>query len=143
LSRLEQINYYAPLRATATLFGRLGLSGRSLVIAVPTLWLFVFFLIPFFVVAKISLSKAAISQPPFLPLYEWTSDGSLKFNVFFSNYQFLFSDPLYVNAYLNSIKIALISTIIALLIGYPIAYYIARSSESRRNILLMLIMPRQ
>jgi len=57
----------------------------------------------------------------------------------FSNYQFLFSDPLYVNAYLNSIKIALISTIIALLIGYPIAYYIARSSESRRNMLLMLI----
>jgi len=99
----------------------------------------VFFLIPFFVVAKISLSKATISQPPFLPLYEWTSDGSLKFNVFFSNYQFLFSDPLYVNAYLNSIKIALISTIIALLIGYPIAYYIARSSESRRNMLLMLI----
>jgi putrescine transport system permease protein len=112
-----QINHYAPLRATATLFGRLGLSGRRLVIAVPTLWLFVFFLIPFFVVAKISLSKATISQPPFLPLYEWTSDGSLKFNVFFSNYQFLFSDPLYVNAYLNSIKIALISTIIALLIG--------------------------
>lgn len=63
----------------------------------------------------------------------------LKFNVFFSNYQFLFSDPLYVDAYLNSIKIALISTIIALLIGYPIAYYIARSSESRRNMLLMLI----
>ena len=93
-----QINNYAPLRATATLLGRLGLSGRSLVIAVPTLWLFVFLLIPFFVVAKISLSKAAISQPPFLPLYEWTSDGALKFNVFFSNYQFLFSDPLYVNA---------------------------------------------
>jgi putrescine transport system permease protein len=76
LSRLEQeINRYAPLQATATLLGRLGLSGRSLVIAVPTLWLFVFFLIPFFVVAKISLSKAAISQPPFLPLYARSSES--------------------------------------------------------------------
>ena len=129
----------AAFRWTAALLSRLGLTGRALVIAVPTLWLLVFFLIPFIVVAKISLSEPAIARPPYLPLYEWTADGALLITLNFANYQFLLEDALYLNAYLSSIKIALISTIAALLIGYPMAYYIARSSESRRNLLLMLI----
>ncbi len=128
-----------PLRWTAAFLQRLGFSGRGLVIAVPTLWLLVFFLIPFFVVAKISLSEPAIARPPYLPLAEWGEDGQLLITLNFGNYQYLIDDALYYLAYLNSIKIALISTIFALLIGYPMAYYIARSHESKRNILLLLV----
>ncbi|MDB4073581.1 ABC transporter permease subunit [Ascidiaceihabitans sp.] len=117
---------------------RLGLGGRGLVIAIPVLWLLVFFLVPFLVVAKISLSEAAIARPPYLPIWEW-SDGFLNVNLNFGNYLFLFEDPLYLSAYLESIKIASISTFITLLIGYPMAYLIARSAPGKRNILLMLV----
>ena len=67
----ETIERVPPLRWTAGLLRWLGLDGRGLVIAVPLLWLLVFFLIPFLVVAKISLSEPAIAQPPYLPLVEW------------------------------------------------------------------------
>ena len=133
------IDAVAPLRWTAATVRRLGISGRGIVIAVPTIWLAVFFLIPFFVVAKISLSEAALARPPYLPIFEWTEEGSLAITLNFANYAFLLEDPLYITAYLNSIKVALISTGFALLIGYPMAYFIARSPESRRNILLLLV----
>jgi len=120
------------------LLGRLGLKGRILVIAIPTVWLLVFFLIPFLVVAKISFSEAAIARPPYLPIVEWV-DGFLRVNLNFGNYLFLLEDPLYVAAYLGSVKIAGVATIIALLIGYPMAYLIARSAPDRRNLLLMLV----
>ncbi len=135
----DMIDRVPPLRWTANLLQRLGLTGRGLVIAVPTLWLLVFFLIPFLVVAKISLSEAAIARPPYLPLYEWLEEGGLQIILNFSNYLFLWEDDLYIQAYLSSIKIAVVSTIFCLLIGYPMAYYIARSEESTRNILLMLV----
>jgi len=112
-----------PLRWTAALLKRLGLGGRSLVIAVPTLWLLVFFLIPFAVVLKISLSEALIARPPYAPLYEWDEEGRLLLTLNFGNYSYLWQDSLYVSAYLESIKIAAISTIFCLLIGYPMAYY--------------------
>ncbi len=128
----------APWRWTAAGLSRIGLDGRALVIAVPFLWLFVFFLIPFLVVAKLSLSEAAIARPPFLPLTEW--DGlRLILNLNFENYAYLWSDPLYVNAYIFSIRVAFVSAVIALLIGYPMAYYIARSPEPRRTLLLTLV----
>ncbi len=110
------------------------ISGRALVIAVPLVWLTVFFVIPFIVVLQISLTDAAIARPPYTPLFDgWTFMGDLE------NYSFLLSDPLYINAYLSSLKIALISTAFALLIGYPMAYYIARAEEPKRSLLLMLI----
>ncbi|WP_417543466.1 ABC transporter permease subunit [Marinobacter sp.] len=118
--------------------GRMGLKGRTLVIAIPTVWLLIFFLIPFLVVAKISFSVAAIARPPYLPIAEWV-DGFFRINLNFGNYLFLLEDPLYVAAYLGSVKIAGISTLIALLIGYPMAYLIARSEPGRRNLLLMLV----
>ena len=127
------------LRWTATVLERLGLSGRTLVIAVPTIWLLVFFLIPFLVVAKISLSEAAIARPPYLPLYEWLEEGGLQIILNFGNYLFLWEDSLYISAYLSSIKIAVVSTVFCLLIGYPMAYFIARSGEQMRNVLLMLV----
>lgn len=117
---------------------KIGFSGRGLVIAVPVFWLLLFFLIPFLVVAKISLSEAAIARPPYLPLWEW-EDGFLNITLNFGNYLFLLDDPLYMSAYIESVKIAAISTFITLLIGYPMAYLIARSSPDNRNILLMLV----
>jgi putrescine transport system permease protein len=130
-----------PLRWTAALLRRLGLDGRGVVIAVPLLWLLVFFLIPFLVVAKISLSEAAIAMPPYLPLFEW-DDGRAIVTLNFGNFAFLLDDPLYLNAYLSSLKIAFISAVIALFVGYPIPYYIARSPDSRRAILLTLVVLR-
>ncbi|EAZ97425.1 ABC transporter permease subunit [Marinobacter sp. ELB17] len=121
-----------------SLLGRMGLKGRLLVIAIPTVWLLVFFLIPFLVVAKISFSEAAIARPPYLPIVEWI-DGFFRVNLNFNNYLFLLEDPLYLAAYLGSVKIAGVATLIALLIGYPMAYLIARSPPDQRNLLLMLV----
>ncbi|HWA17695.1 MAG TPA: ABC transporter permease subunit [Devosia sp.] len=116
----------------------LGISGRALVIAAPALWLTIFFLIPLAIVFQVSLSQSAIRIPPYDPLI--TSDeGTVQMTLHLSNFIRLFEDPLYINAYLNSLKIAAISTIFALLIGYPMAYFIARSSDRWRNILLMLV----
>lgn len=120
------------------LLGRVGLRGRVLVIAIPTIWLLVFFLIPFLVVAKISFSEAVIARPPYMPVMEW-AEGVFRINLNFNNYLFLLEDPLYVAAYLGSIKIAAIATVITLLIAYPMAYMIARSEPDRRNLLLMLV----
>lgn len=127
-----------PLRWTASGLRRLGLDGRGLVIAVPLLWLLVFFLIPFLVVAKISLSEPAIAMPPYLPLVEWDEARALV-TLNFGNYAYLLDDPLYVNAYMSSIRIAFVSAVVALLVGYPMAYFIARSPEPRRSLLLMLV----
>lgn len=113
--------------------------GRALVIGVPLWWLIIFFLIPFAVVAKISFSEAIIARPPYSPLLEWLDDGGLAIKVFFENYSRLIEESLYIKAYWSSIKVAFVSTFIALLIAYPMAYYIARTSERRRNVLLMLI----
>jgi len=120
------------------LLRRLGFRGRALVIAVPFLWLLVFFLIPFLVVAKISLSEPAIAMPPYVPLVEWDELRAIL-TLNFGNFAFLFDDPLYLNAYLSSLKIAFVSAVLALLVGYPMAYYIARSVDPWRSLLLMLV----
>ena len=99
----------------------------------------IFFLIPFVFIAKISFSEAVIQQPPYLPLTIFNEEGVLQISLNFSNYQYLLEDTLYFLSYLTSLKIAFFSTIFCLLIGYPLAYYIARSSEVKRNFLLLLI----
>ena len=129
----------APWRGTAWAMGKLGISGRSLVIAIPMLWLGVFFLAPFFVLGRISLAEALIARPPYTPLFDRAPDGSLQIIASLENYRFLMTDALYRNAYLSSIHVAYISTIFALLIGYPIAYYIARAPEPKRSILLLMV----
>ena len=113
-------------------------SGRNFVIAVPNLWLILFFMVPFLVVLKISLAEPRIAIPPYSPLWEWVN-GELKWSLNFGNYSYMWEDSLYINAYLSSIKVAAISTLLALFIGYPMAYYIARSPEPRRSILLLLV----
>ena len=118
---------------------RLGLTGRTLVTSVPYLWLVLFFLVPFVIVLKISFSDAQIAMPPYQPLFDWIGEKVLQIKLNFGNYAFLVEDNLYWKAYLNSILVAGVSTLLCLLIGYPMAYAIARSSPSTRNVLLLLV----
>ncbi len=115
--------------------------GRTVVLMPPYLWMGLFFLLPFGFVLKISFSEAVIASPPFAPLLEYDADEGILnalFRVF--NYQYLLEDSLYFNAYLGSIKIAAVSTIICLLIGYPFALAIARSPRSKQPLLLVALM---
>ena len=118
---------------------RFGISGRGLVVALPYVWLLLFFVIPFVIVLKISFSDIDLAIPPYKPLLEWVGKHTLAVKLNFDNYAFLFTDLLYLHAFANSIKVAFISTIFCLLIGYPMAYGIARSSGFWRNLLLLLI----
>jgi len=111
---------------------------RWLVIAVPYLWMLLFFAVPFAIALKISFASAAIAMPPYTSLFDWVGDR-LTVTVNTANYLYLVRDSLYVNAYLSSLKIAAISTFLCLLIGYPIAYAIARMEPANRNIALMLV----
>ncbi|GGC92570.1 ABC transporter permease subunit [Halopseudomonas salina] len=114
-------------------------SGRFWVISVPYLWLFLFFLLPFAIVLKISFSQAAISIPPYSPLFDY-AEQSLTVMVNLGNYIFLSEDSLYLAAYLGSLKVALISTIICLLLGYPMALAIARAPREKQLVYLLLVM---
>lgn len=116
---------------------------RWLVVAIPYLWLIVLFLAPFLIVVKISLSATAIAMPPYEPLLDFTNGlaalwGQLQ-EFSFANYVLLTDDALYWKSYLSSVQIALISTFLILLIGYPIAYGMARSRKEWRTTLLMLV----
>jgi putrescine transport system permease protein len=122
-----------------SLLKRLGLDGRSVVTGVPYLWLLLFFLIPFVIVLKISFSTSQIAMPPYEPLLHWTSEKVMQIKLNLGNFAFLVEDNLYWKAYLNSIWVASVSTFFCLLLGYPIAYAIARSNPSARNILMLLI----
>lgn len=116
----------------------IGISGKALVIAAPAIWLTIFFLVPLAVVFGISLTIKQFGRPPYSPLLT-NDEGTVQLTLHLNNYIRLFTDGLYVSAYLSSIKIALISTIITLCIGYPMAYAIARAPDQWRNILLMLV----
>jgi len=113
--------------------------GRWVVVAVPYLWLIVLFLVPFIIVFKISFSESRMAMPPYAPLIEWRDGVIVGIKLYFSNYRFLFTDKLYISAFLYSLKVATVSTLFCLLIGYPMAYAIARSTAAWKNLLLMLI----
>lgn len=113
--------------------------GRTAIIAIPYGWLLAFFLIPFVIVLKISVAEADIAQPPYTALWEWIEGQYLSIKINLGNYRYLIDDALYWKAYLNSAKIALISTLICLIVGYPMAYGIARARPERRTLLLMLV----
>ena len=118
---------------------RWGVTGKTLVASVPFFWLLLFFLIPFVIVLKISFSDSVIAMPPYQPLFGWASEKVLEIKLNFGNYAFLIEDNLYFKAYLNSIFVAAVSTLLCLLIGYPMAYAIARMEPSTRNIALMMV----
>ena len=111
-------------------------------VAVPYAWLLLFFLAPFAIIVKISLADPILGLPPFTPLIDWAAQGWDRIYLTLNNYLFLFQDPYYAIIYLSSIKLAAISTLLCLLLGYPMAYYIARQPPRRRNLLLLgIILP--
>ena len=113
--------------------------GRHAVIGVPFVWLFLFFLLPFFIVLKISFAEADVAIPPYTDVLSW-ADNQLTILLNFGNYVFLSEDALYLAAYLGSLKIAFVSTLLCLLIGYPMAYAIARAPKEMQTVYLLLIM---
>ena len=119
---------------------------RLFLIGVPYVWLLALFLVPFIIVLKISLSDIALSIPPYTPTPD-LSEGWAGIKDFFSkldfdNFLFLKTDPLYWKAYVSSLQIAIFSTAITLLVGYPIAYGMARAPEEwRATLMMMVILP--
>ena len=116
---------------------------RFTLIAVPYAWLLVLFLVPFVIVFKISLSDTALAIPPYTPTLDFSS-GWAGIRAFFAgldfeNFTFLTTDDLYWKAYLSSLQIAAISTVLTLLVGYPIAYAMAQSPDEWRPTLMMLV----
>ena len=108
---------------------------RRTVAGVPYLWLLVFFLAPFAIVLRISFADPLIGQPPFTPFYDEAQGIQLTAD----NYRFLTEDDLYWVSYLKSVRIAAVATLLCLLIGYPMAYGIARARAVWRNVLLLLV----
>jgi putrescine transport system permease protein len=108
-------------------------------LATPYLWLLLFFLAPFVIILKISVADPLVALPPFTPLLDWAQQGWQRLHVTFDNYAFLFQDNYYAMHYLGSIRIAAVSTLLCLLLGYPMAYFIARQPPRRRNLLLLAV----
>ena len=114
-------------------------TGRRLVIGVPFLWLVLFFLLPFIIVLKISFAAADVAIPPYTEIFAY-AEQQLQVVINLSNYIFLSEDDLYWAAYAGSLRIAFFSTLLCLLIGYPMAYAIARARKDLQTVLLLLIM---
>lgn len=112
-------------------------SSRAPVIGVPYGFLLLFFLLPFLVVLKISVSEMEVVT--FKDIVTW-QEGVLQLSLKFSNYLFILEDPLYVSTYLSSLKYAAATTVLCLLLGYPFAYFMARAKPSLQPALLMLVM---
>ncbi|MFX1733679.1 ABC transporter permease subunit [Paraburkholderia sp. A1RI_3L] len=118
---------------------RFNLTGRTAVVAGPFVWLLLFFLVPFILVVKISFADQQLGIPPYTELTSY-ADGIVHVALDLSHYAFLLQDSLYFATYVNSVMVAAISTLLCLLLGYPMAYYIARSNPATRNILMMGVM---
>ncbi len=113
--------------------------GRQMVIGVPFIWLFLFFMLPFFIVLKISFAEADVAIPPYTEIYSY-AEQKLQLLLNLGNYAMLAGDELYIAAYLGSLKMALFSTILCLLIGYPMAYGISVARKEVQTVLVLLIM---
>jgi putrescine transport system permease protein len=113
------------------------------VVLAPYLWLIAFFLVPFLIVLKISLSQTTIAQPPYVPVLDlaagWQGIKNFVAGLSLENYASLASDDLYFFSYLRSLAVAAVSTAILVLCGFPIAYAMARAPRRWRPLLLMLV----
>ncbi|WP_260957365.1 ABC transporter permease subunit [Pseudomonas citri] len=127
------------LRKLKRRLARITPGGRQLVIGVPFIWLFLFFMLPFFIVLKISFAEADVAIPPYTEIYSYV-DQKLQILLNLANYTMLSEDELYIAAYLGSLKMALVSTALCLLIGYPMAYGIANARKETQTVLVLLIM---
>src|SRR5690554_1716828 len=128
-----------PIPAPLTARVRTLLFHRRVLFGIPFAWLLLFFLLPFALILKISLTSAVMAIPPYEPVFR-LAENTLSGVVNFGNYLFLLSDSLYVAAYWGSVKTALISAIACLLIGYPMAYAMARAPKHWQLVLLLLVM---
>jgi len=117
--------------------------GTRLVVLIPYLWLIAFFLLPFAIVLKISLSQTAMAQPPYLPVFDiaagWQGLKDFLSQLTLDGYALIGSDDLYLLSYLKSLEVAAVSTALILLIGYPLAYGIARAPRGLQPLLVMLV----
>jgi len=117
--------------------------AARLVVGIPFVWLLVFFFVPFLIVLKISFSQSAIAQPPYTPVLDfaagWQGIAAFAEGLSLDNYALLGTDPLYLLSYVKSIEIAAFSTLLLLLIGYPIAYGIARAPRRLQPVLVLLV----
>lgn len=114
------------------------LSGRTWVLGLPYMWLLAFLILPFFIILKISFSEMALSIPPYVSIVS-VQNFIVNLHINLNNYVTLFTDPFYISAYWHSLKIAFFSTLGCLIIGYPMAYCIARANIKYRSFLLMLV----
>ena len=114
-------------------------NGKQVVIGIPFLWLFLFFALPFFIVLKISFAEADVAIPPYTEIYTYV-EQKLQVVLNLANYSLLAGDDLYIAAYLGSLKMAFFSTLLCLLIGYPMAYAIASARKEMQTVLVLLIM---
>ncbi|MBC3257578.1 ABC transporter permease subunit [Pseudomonas paralactis] len=114
-------------------------NGKQVVIGIPFLWLFLFFALPFFIVLKISFAEADVAIPPYTEIYTYV-EQKLEVVLNLANYSLLAGDELYIAAYLGSLKMAFFSTLLCLLIGYPMAYAIATARKEMQTVLVLLIM---
>ncbi len=112
---------------------------QQILIILPYAWLLLFFLAPFLIVLKISFSDPLVARPPYTPLFNFADDAEHFIFVTLENFRFLYQDNLYVLTYLNSLRISIVSTFLCLLVGYPMAYAIAKANPSIRNLLLLLV----
>ena len=117
--------------------------GSRAVLLLPYLWLAAFFLAPFAIVLKISLSQTAVAQPPYVPVLDlaagWQGLQAFVARLTAEGYRLIVSDPIYLLSYGKSLEVAAVSTAILLLIGYPVAYGIARSPRGLQPLLVMLV----
>ena len=117
---------------------------QRLIVRVPYAWLLIFFLLPFLIVLKISLSQTAVAQPPYTPVFDiaggWHGVMTFFNGLSFENYVLLGSDPIYVLSYVKSLQIAAFATLLLLLVGYPVAYAISRMPRRLQAVLILLTM---
>ena len=113
--------------------------GKWLIILGPLLFLVLFFLVPFLFAFKISFAEAVIGIPPFSQLLSILPDDKIGLTISLANYRYLLTDDLYIVSYLYSLRTALLSTLICLLLGYPMAYAMARAPRATQQILLLLV----
>jgi putrescine transport system permease protein len=113
--------------------------GHWLIILPPLLFLILFFLIPFGFALKISFAETAIHVPPYTDVVSVTPQGHLHFAASLANYKYLLTDEVYAVSYIYSLRTAFFSTLICLLIGYPMAYAMSRSSKATQSVLLLII----
>ncbi|MGE0666639.1 MAG: ABC transporter permease subunit [Sphingomonadales bacterium] len=127
------------IAAAARRFRERGALGRFAALAIPYAWLVLFFLLPLLIVLKISVSESVMGIPPYEPILKFVENAKVQIHLTFSNFLLLLRDDVYAVAYVNSIRIAAISTLFAGVLGYTMAYAIARSPLRWRYLLLMLI----